>query len=799
MRSIVWRAGVPLVGLLLFASSDTAAMPTGTAHGGSALGTAATSVRQIHVGGTYRGPRVADVDLQARAVLRAHTSAASGAAFLPNGVDRLADGGSIVRYAQSHLGLPVIGRGAAVRLSRDGQPVVTTLALESDLPASARAAVSPDAAAAAAAARLGVAAFEPDAHLVIWPTLDRGARLAYAVVPRIPAGVPSAPRAIVDAETGEIIEARDTIFFADEGAPKARVFEENPTKTPDTVVKALPLSPVGPGLSHELIEATNCVDNKTVKPVSMFGFQIDVHVCDLEQVALADEDGDFLYEPSDEPGSEAAREDAFSEVSIYYHVAKAYTFFRELLGDDEAQVVADKPLRLVANLKVPAGLMTGDIAKAGNPDTPLDLFQNAFYSPAGGGLGGAFQQLYGFDSGALWFGQGMTRDFAYDGDVVYHEFGHAVVDDTLGLRTPWHLDARGLVGSPGAMHEAIADYFSSAITGDPNVGEYASEELSDGGGAIRTLDNTDACPSGLVGQAHVDSTVFSGALWQARTSLPEGERRAFDQGLFRAMRTYSGDGDLGFEDVAELFLATLKTEHPAGAAALETAMTSRGLLPWCERVASFEGKPVQSRDARLAFTAPGKQSVGVRQLAPGIMQVRAAVPPGARSVEVSFVMRAAAGGGLGPFGGNAKPFAPVVLAKLGEPITWSRSPQLSHDAELTAKITAKSGNVRTTLELPEGSTADVIYVQIANDGDADGAYDKIGLSFGEGGEEVDDVVVEEVAEPAADDDAATASSCGGCTSAAASSTSRVLPAVALALAGVLVARRRRQSDSERTR
>ena len=50
-----------------------------------------------------------------------------------------------------------------------------------------------------------------------------------------------------------------------------------------------------------------------------------------------------------------------------------------------------------------------------------------------------FQTLYGFNAGAMWFGQGPTHDYSYDGDVVYHEFTHAVVIDTRGDFDPWAL------------------------------------------------------------------------------------------------------------------------------------------------------------------------------------------------------------------------------------------------------------------------------------------------------------------------------------------------------------------------
>ena len=335
-----------------------------------------------------------------------------------------------------------------------------------------------------------------------------------------------------------------------------------------------------------------------------------MHVCDIEQVATADVEGNFVYAPSDVAGAIESRTDDYAEVSMYYHSAKAYEFFRTLQGSPDAQVVVDKPLRVVANLQIPAGIASGNLVAAADPNTPLETFQNAFFSPAGGGLGAIFQQLYGFKSGALWFGQGPQRDYAYDGDVVYHEFTHAVVDATLKLEA-WHIDARGAVDSPGAMNEGLADYFSSAITGDPDVGEYASKDISSGTtGVIRTLANEDTCPTNVIGEVHFDSTLFSGALWQARASLPEADRTKFDAALYKAMRTNPGRGDLGYDDLAKLFLATLGTDLPAGATALTTAMTARGVLPSCERIVEPKNGSVKAIEAIIGgFASPGLQSV----------------------------------------------------------------------------------------------------------------------------------------------------------------------------------------------
>jgi MYXO-CTERM domain-containing protein len=725
MRSSLALRGAPLA-LVLAASSLVVASTSAFAAEPTRAPVARTSdptAAWIHFGGRYVGPPHVSDEVRAKSILSSLTKRSDVSSMLVStGSDRFGDGDTIVRFEQAHKGLPVIGRGATVRLSKAGQPITSAIDLETTLPDPTPTLSANDAAKVVNGTGARFGSSSKDAHLIVWPTFDRGARLAYAVLPDVPAAFGSAPRYIVDAQTGEILQARDMVVFA-----KAKMYEFNPTKTPSTVDHDLSMAPTGTKLTNPFIEATNCIDNKTVKPVNFSGFNLTVHICDLVQVATANTGGNFMYEPSDETGSLDARKDPFAEVSLYYHTAKAYAFFRQLQGEADAQVVVDKPLKLIANLQIPAGLTSGDIATAADPNTPLETFQNAFFSPKEGGLGALFQQLYGFKSGALWFGQGPKRDYSYDGDVVYHEFGHAVVDKTLKLGA-WHVDARGAVDAPGAMNEGLADYFSSAITGDPDVGEYAALDIGSDGKVIRTLDNKDTCTNAVIGEVHYDSTVFSGGLWTARQSLGAAERPKFDAAIYKAMRTNPGRGDLGYEDLGKLLKATLDTDLPAGAAALDKALTDRGLFPACERIHSFEGAPITSIEKRIGFAAPGSQTVpALKGVAPGILQVKAALPANTKSVTVTFAARAGGGGGAAnPLGGSAKPFAPVVLAKLGAPITWTTK---GHDAEIKSPAAKAEAATTVTLEIPEGTTADSIYVQITNAGESDGAYDNVALSF----------------------------------------------------------------------
>jgi MYXO-CTERM domain-containing protein len=734
----------------------------------------------------HAGPVTVSAPLEHRARARAFLDALAPEAaklqLVAVDVESFGDGDKIVRFEQTHLGLPVVGAGAAIRMNARGEHVMSSTALEASLPASATPTKSASDAAREAQRFTKIGVFAQDAHLVWLPTRE-GVKLAYAVVPLVPVGMATAPRIMVDAHTGKVLEARDLVQFLD----KARVYETNPTKSPTLVDKDLPMSTVGGVLSNDFIISQNCIDKQSVKDVSFQGFPLKVHVCDLATKATADANGDFLYDPIDDGTNVESRRDAFSEVSMYYHASRAYQFFRGLQGDPTAQVVVDKPFRTVSNLQIAHGLFQGDIATAAKPDVPLDPMQNAFFSPAGGALGAVFTQLYGFSSGAMWFGQGPRRDYSYDGDVVYHEFTHAVVDKTLKLEA-WHVDQFGIVDSPGAMNEGLADYFSSALTGDPDVGEYASQDIAPNMKVIRTLANQDACPGAIAGEVHQDSTLFSGGLWEARQTLPEADRAKYDASLYKAMRTNAGKGDLGYEDLTNLFLTALETDLPAGAAALEKAMTGRNVLPGCNRAIEYKGAPIKAPGGVGGFAAPGTANLNGGTTAPGIVQVTQALPARSKQITLTFTSRPATG--QSPFGGGGTPFTPVVLVKFDKPVTWTTKGALAPDADATVDATGDNGKplvkYTATVDVPEGVTS--VYAQIGNKGESDGNYDSLELSV------VVDPAPEQPAPPPNDPPAPAGSSDSSGCSVSSPAAPSTLPLGGFVLGGLglaaLVARRR---------
>jgi len=112
---------------------------------------------------------------------------------------------------------------------------------------------------------------------------------------------------------------------------------------------------------------------------------------------------------------------------------------------------------------------------------------------------------------AYWDGDGITlgagagtcNDLAMFADVIYHEYGHGIVDFQYRPYSP-----------SGAMHEAFADYTACTITNEPYIGEGVID-----GGYFRTMDNNLRYPEDLTGEVHDDGRIMGGALWHMRENL----------------------------------------------------------------------------------------------------------------------------------------------------------------------------------------------------------------------------------------------------------------------------------------
>jgi len=675
-----------------------------------AQGALAAPSGQVSVAGRFGAPSAALVPAATSALVEAMPEAAR-ATFGPARHVELTSGERVVKLPQVHRGVPVAMRGAAVTFGADGLARHVAARLEDDLPDLVTPAITADQAAAVARQRTRLHADPAGAALLIWPTAG-GNKLAWALAPAAIPGVPYAPVVIVDAASGEVLVHYNSVVHLDQ----ANVYPTNPVKSPDLIPVTLPVGAGETTLQNALVVSKNCIDQHHL--VTVMG--LSVHTCDLLQTATADANGDFL----DPPAMDTDPEDTFSEISMFYHVNKAYSFFQ--LFDSKLDVNAGLPIPTVSNLRIPQGFDTFDLTKLGDPNLPLVPFQNAFFAPSNP----LFQLVFGINGGAMWFGQGPKRDYSYDGDVVYHEFTHAVVNVTLQLVGTPHMDQFGASQSPGAMNEGLADFFSSAIAGDPDVGEYASKDIDPNLTVIRTLDNKDACPKDIGGEVHQDSTLFSGALWEARKGLVDDAARAqFDAAVYAAMNM-SATGDLGYEDMAKLLREAL-TSSPLGkpaADALDAAFTAHGVLPQCDRILEYTGKTLNGPAAlQNLWFAPGTQTTGVssKGWTPGVVQVHYKLPDGTSKLAVDLKKVDIGGGGILGMGGT--PFKPKVLVHFGDqPITFTYGP-LAGPADLQQLDPTASGNdYAITVDIPAGTTD--AWVMIGSAGQTDGAYTTLSLT-----------------------------------------------------------------------
>ncbi|MGD9402047.1 MAG: FlgD immunoglobulin-like domain containing protein, partial [bacterium] len=151
---------------------------------------------------------------------------------------------------------------------------------------------------------------------------------------------------------------------------------------------------------------------------------------------------------------------------------------------------------------------------------------------------------------AYWDGNGITlgagygtcNDLAMFADVIYHEYGHAIVDFQYRPFSP-----------SGAMHEAFADYTACTITNESYIGEGVIT-----GGYFRNMSNGLKYPEDLTGEVHDDGRVLGGALWDMRTNLwPDtalsdslmhfaryGRAENFQDYFWDLLETDDDDGDL---------------------------------------------------------------------------------------------------------------------------------------------------------------------------------------------------------------------------------------------------------------
>ncbi|MEM9072654.1 MAG: M36 family metallopeptidase [Myxococcota bacterium] len=439
-------------------------------------------------------------------------------------------GFTVVRFRRQVWGLPVLNAAAAVRFDPQGRLELVALDVGSPTGASPGAAVEAPRAEAVRATRW-VRARPVQEHLAF---LDDGFALRRVWVIEVQGALHERANVLFDAGSGDLVAVVPLILHQ-----RGRVYDPNPPLASEmtTDVDLDNLTSLR-FLTGRYARAQSC------RPSG-------VSECVPEQRAASDDDGNWFFEPAD-----PAFDDEFAEVNTYFHTNRVAEYFRDTHGLEWSCCGESNIIDIVANYV----------------ETPGVQFSNAFYSPS---------SCSRSQCALMAFGQGR-QDFGYDGDVVYHEYGHAIVDVTARLSS-FNVDPRLGVGyENGGLNEGFADYFSATITGDPNLADYfaGAGELA-GEGGLRELDNTLRCADDLFGESHADGRIWAGALWDIREGI--GTEKA-DALAFLTLSMLSDGSD--FRDAGEalrMSAMSLDTLTAEDVAAVDAVIETRGLLT-CERV-----------------------------------------------------------------------------------------------------------------------------------------------------------------------------------------------------------------------
>ncbi|MBB5937332.1 M4 family metallopeptidase [Streptomyces zagrosensis] len=212
---------------------------------------------------------------------------------------------------------------------------------------------------------------------------------------------------------------------------------------------------------------------------------------------------------------------------------------------------------------------------------------------------------------AFWDGQKIVygvgdaeyRPLSAGMDVVGHEMTHGVVEHTANLV---------YAGQSGAMNEAIADYFGNAIeadvygipVSDPDSGligerlcrtkaprECALRDLGDGRTTTKSFLGLGFANDN--GGVHLNSTIFGGALWDAREDLGAD---LTDKIVYKALTEYLTPLDGFTEGRAAVLAAAKDLKIPAADhKALQRAFTAHGIVPGWELALGVDSENLLDR------------------------------------------------------------------------------------------------------------------------------------------------------------------------------------------------------------
>lgn len=448
----------------------------------------------------------------------------------------------------------------------------------------------------------------------------------------------------------------------------------------------------------------------------------------------------FFDTPVDEPGT-ASEMDRFSEIQAYFSVMSFFNNIRSLLNDDtwclrkeamscnsDGSPTLDengKPVnpyrvfvnQLIPDMKIdalnqsdPENFLNQVTSGRGTRENPIRINHftrvgNAAFVPSLYTLKKSTPRadeilsdlIKPYDHNVFFQGD---RDFAYDGDVVFHEFLHAITTSLVNKINSLGLDKWGIHSEPGSLNEAWADYFAAAFTEDAKIGEYASIKGGYGEVGLRDIDNNASCPNDVIGEIHNDGLIWSGALWEIRSHIRKTAgattTKEFDRAVLASLAQAKTTED--FKTQSAKVINNIRMRDGLGPEIAEFAkevFEKRGISD-CFRAYTLssvdKSNEVQKRTKNMIFV-PSKNQIGLKNYAPATLQLEIGVPAGATAVKIKWRQFI---GGIGALLGTevrpdaTKNIIPLsVLANLDYSIDWKFSTSLSiptiNDKEITTE------------------------------------------------------------------------------------------------------------------